>query len=89
MAVCEYSQKGDSFGFFPRDLSRNVPDALYADWQANGVRNIFDYDAKPESQRLRFAVLDVPSGQTGSVDVPAHPAEFTPAPTKAVDLSNT
>jgi VWFA-related protein len=76
MAICEYDPKGENFGFFPRDLSRPVPEALYQGWQSRGIRNIFDYDAKPENRRLRFAVVDVPSGTTGSVDVPAHPRDF-------------
>ena len=80
MAVCEFDPKGDSFAFYPHDLSRTVPDAVYQSWQANGMRNLFEYDAKPESERLRFAVLDVPSGATGSVDVPAHPHDFAALP---------
>ena len=80
MAICEYDAKGDSFQFYPRDLSRPVPDSVYQDWVARGIRNIFDYDAPPNGQRVRFAVLDVPSGATGAVDVPAHPREFAGEP---------
>jgi VWFA-related protein len=90
MAICEYDPKGDRFQFFPHDLSRPVTDAAWQAWQQHGIRNIFDYDAKPENPRLRFAVLDVPSGITGSVDVPAHPRDFgvlpgvlVPAPSRA------
>ena len=80
MAICEFSPKGDSFQFYPHDLSQPATDALFQSWQAHGIRNIFDYAAKPENERLRFAVLDVPSGATGSVDVPAHPREFANIP---------
>ncbi len=80
MAICEFDPAGDSFHFDPQDLSRSVPDELYRGWQAHGIRNIFDYQAKPSDQRLRFAVLDVPSGAIGAVDVPAHPREFAAAP---------
>jgi hypothetical protein len=80
MAICEYDAKGDNFQFFPRDMSRPVTDAVLASWRQHGLRSIFDYDAKPESPRLRFAVLDVPSGTTGSVDVPAHPRDFGSIP---------
>ena len=76
MAICEFDPKGKTFQFFPRGLSQLVSDDLYKTWQGTGIRNIFDYDAKPENQRLRFAVLDVPSGEVGSVDVPAHLREF-------------
>ena len=84
MAVCEYDPKGDTFTFYPRDFSRSVSDAEYQGWQTNGIRNIFDYGAKPESQRLRFAVVDIPTGTTGSVEVPAHPREFGPMPGSVV-----
>ena len=80
MAICEYDPKGDKFDFFPRDLSRPVTDALLQSWQQHGIRSIFDYGAKPENPRLRFAVLDVPTGIVGSVDVPAHPRDFGAIP---------
>src|ERR1019366_2609150 len=83
MAICEYTPNGDSFQIYPRDLSRPVPEAVYQGWKSTGIRNIFDYDAKPENRRLRFAVLDVPSGAVGSVDVPAHPHEFGSMPVAA------
>jgi VWFA-related protein len=80
MAICEFDPKSEAFQFYPRDLSQPATDAIYQGWQAHGIRNIFDYAAKPENQRLRFAVLDVPSGATGSVDVPAHPQAFASVP---------
>jgi len=80
MGICEFDPKGSSFQLSARDLSRPVPDDLYKAYQDHGIRDIFDYAAKPEDQRLRFAVLDVPSGATGSVDVPAHPKEFASVP---------
>ena len=83
MAVCDYDPQGKSFQFFPRDLSMQVTDAVWSKLQERGVRNIFDYGAKAEDNRLRFAVLDVPSGATGSVDVPAHPREFGTLPSEA------
>lgn len=89
MAICEYDAKGDHFDFFPRDLSRPVDDAAVASWQQHGIRDIFDYAAKPENPRLRFAVLDAASGMVGSVDVPAHTRDYgeipgQPAPVQAV-----
>ena len=87
MAICEFDPKGATFEYFPRDLSRTVPDALYEAWKATGIRNIFDYAAKPEDRRLRFAVLDVPSGAIGTVDVPAHPRAFGSVPAGAAPVS--
>jgi hypothetical protein len=83
MAICEFDPKGDKFAFYPRDLSKKISIPTYKAWQRNGIRNIFDYAAKPQDQRLRFAVVDLPSGETGSVDVPAHPSEVGALPPKA------
>lgn len=83
MAICEFDPKGNLFDFYPRDLSAPVPEAQYQAWQTSGIRNIFDYAAKPDDRRLRFAVLDVPSGAIGSVDVPAHPKQFGMIPPPA------
>jgi VWFA-related protein len=83
MAVCEYNPKGDSFQFISRDLSGPVSETEYQRWKASGVGGIFDFDAKPDDRRLRFAVLDVPSGAIGSVDVPAHPHHFRTLPDDA------
>jgi VWFA-related protein len=89
MAICEYDAKGDSFQFFPRDLSGPVSEAAFQGWKSTGLRSIFDYDAKPDDRRLRFAVLDVPSGATGSVDVPAHPHAFGSLPAASAAAGNT
>jgi VWFA-related protein len=83
MAICEFDPEEKSFQFYPQNLSRPVPDAVYQSWQSNGFRNIFNYDAKPDDRRLRFAVLDVTSGAIGSVDVPAHPNAFGASPVAA------
>ena len=88
VAICEYNPKDSAFQYFPRDLSRSVPEEIYLSWQAQGIRNIFDYAAKPENKRLRFAVLDEPSGALGSLDVPAHPREFGSIPGAAAPASN-
>jgi len=87
MAVCEYDPKGTSYQFYPRDLSRPVPEGVYQGWRQNGFRNIFDYQAKPQDQKLRFVVLDVPSGVAGSVDVPAHPRDFGSAPAPSAGVA--
>ena len=84
LAICEYTPKGDSFHLYTRDLSRTVPEPVYDSWKITGVRNLFDYQAKPENQRLRFAVLDVPSGQIGAIDVPAHPQRYGALPAPVV-----
>jgi VWFA-related protein len=88
MAICEFDPEGNSFQFFSRDLSRAVPDDVFRAWQEQGIRSIFDYAAKPDDLRLRFAVLDVPSGEMGSLDVPAHPRKFAMVPAAEVPATS-
>jgi len=73
MAICEYDRTGNSFQIHTRDLSAPILESDYRALQADGIRDVFDYNAKPEAQRLRFAVVDTSTGATGSLDVPAHP----------------
>ncbi len=80
VALCDYNAKEDSFQLFPRNIARPVSDSLYQTWQSTGLRDIFDYSAKQEDRRIRFAVLDVASGATGAVDAPAHPIQFADLP---------
>lgn len=93
MAVCEYSTNGAAFRVHTRDISRAVAEKAARLPQSEVIQNIFDYKAKPDAQRLRFAVLDVSTGLTGTVDVPAHPTEFVsmqmPAPAASARLSTT
>jgi VWFA-related protein len=75
-AVCEYDPKGKTFRVYERDISRAVPEGADHSWQAQDVRNVVVFKAKPESERLRIAVLDAATGMTGALDVPAHPHDF-------------
>jgi VWFA-related protein len=75
-AVCEYDAKGTTFRIYERDISRAVPEGDDHSWQAQDVRNVVVFAAKPETRRLRIAVLDAATGVTGSLDVPAHPHDF-------------
>jgi VWFA-related protein len=76
VAICEFDPSGDKFAFYPRNLSEPITEASLQAMKKYGLRDIFDYQAKPADRRLRFAVVDLPSGETGSVDVPAHPGKF-------------
>jgi VWFA-related protein len=75
-AVCEYSPNGATFRMYGRDISQAAPERDGDSWQAQDVRNVVVFTAKPETRRLRLAVLDVATGVTGSLDVPAHPQDF-------------
>jgi VWFA-related protein len=76
VAICEYDRNNTNFQIHTRDLSRPVSESDYRALQSDGIRNIFNFTAKPETQRLRFAVIDMSTGVTGSLDVPAHPRDF-------------
>jgi VWFA-related protein len=80
MAICEFDPNGGQFEFYSRDLSETQPASAYDSWKQNGIREVFGYLAKPADRRLRFAVVDLPSGETGSVDVLAHPTQFGALP---------
>jgi len=75
-AVCEYDAKGKTFHVYERDISRAVPEGADHSRQAQDVRDVVVFAAKPDAQRLRIAVLDAATGVTGAVDVPAHPHDF-------------
>ncbi|MGA8872181.1 MAG: VWA domain-containing protein [Candidatus Acidiferrales bacterium] len=75
-AVCEYDPKGKTFRIYERDISRAVAEGADHSWQAQDVRNVVVFKAKPDTQRLRIAVLDAATGMTGALDVPAHPQDF-------------
>jgi VWFA-related protein len=75
--VCEYAPKGGAFQIHARDISRSMPLTDAASGPAQDITDVFDYKAKPETKRIRLAVLDVSTGLTGTVDVPAHPRAVT------------
>lgn len=80
LAVCEYSANGAAFRVYTRDISQAATEETGRPSRTEVIQNIFDYQAKPYAKRLRFAVLDVSTGLTGTVDVPAHPTEFASVP---------
>jgi VWFA-related protein len=83
-AVCEYDPKGTTFRIYERDISRAVPEGEDESWQAQDVRNVVVFKAKPDTSRLRIAVLDAATGVTGSLDLPAHPHDFVVALSSSV-----
>ncbi|MGH9715586.1 MAG: VWA domain-containing protein [Candidatus Acidiferrales bacterium] len=73
LAVCEFAPQGGRFRIYTRNLTRTFPERDAEKWQKQDVQSVIDYKSKPETRRLRLAVLDTSTGLTGSVDVPAHP----------------
>lgn len=73
LGVCEFAGRSGQFHIYTRDLTRKFSPRDAEKWQTRDVQSVIDYKAKPETTRLRLAVLDTSTGLTGSVDVPAHP----------------
>lgn len=73
VGVCEFAPRGGRFRIYMHELSKRFPAREAEGWQKQDVDSVIDYKAKPETTRLRLAVLDTATGLTGSVDVPAHP----------------
>ncbi len=73
VGVCEFAPQGGRFHIYTRDLTKNFSERDAEKWQGQDVQSVIDYQAKPETARLRLAVLDTSTGLTGGVDVPAHP----------------
>jgi len=73
LGVCEFATRGGRFHIYTRDLTKKFSPRNAEKWQKQDLQSVVDYKAKPETTRLRLAVLDTSTGLTGSVDVPAHP----------------
>jgi VWFA-related protein len=88
-ATCEFNVSGDSFQFSMQKLVGTASDDLFQKWQAEGLPDFVTLAPNPATHRVRFVVLDVPTGLTGAIDVPVRPEDramkAAPAPTiKAV-----
>ena len=73
VAVCEFAPQGGRFHIFMREMTKKFSEREAQNWQRQDIASVVDYNPKPQTARLRLAVLDTSTGLTGSVDVPAHP----------------
>jgi len=73
LAVCEFAPLGGRFHIFTREMTKKFSERDALSWQKQDIASVIDYNPKPQTARLRLAVLDTSTGLTGSVDVPAHP----------------
>jgi VWFA-related protein len=73
VGVCEFAPREGRFRIYTHDFSKKFVERDGKKWQSQDVASVIDYKARPETTRLRLAVLDTATGLTGSVDVPAHP----------------
>jgi VWFA-related protein len=74
-ATCEFDAKGDSFRFSTQNLAGTVPDETFQKWQAQGIPDFVTLAPNPDTRRVRFAIVDVPTGLTGALDLPVRPEE--------------
>jgi len=79
LGICQFTSKGGSFQFTPRNLTRNVTDATYQVWQKQGFREFVDVPAAVDTRRVRLAVFDERTGLTGAVDIPVRAEDIEKA----------
>lgn len=87
-ATCEFNASGDSFQFATQKLVGTATDETFQKWQTQGIPDFVTLTPNPATRRIRFVVVDVPTGLTGALDVPVLPVEMTmkappPPPTMA------
>ena len=75
-ATCEFDAEGDSFQFSTQKLMGTVSDENFQKWQAQGIPDVVTLAPNPATRRVRFVVLDVPTGLTGALDIPVRPADM-------------
>jgi hypothetical protein len=93
-ATCEFSASGDSFQFATQKLVGTATDEMFQKWQTQGIPDFVTLTPNPATRRIRFVVVDTPTGLTGALDVPVRPADMTmkappppPAPPTAAPIS--
>ncbi|HXW56629.1 MAG TPA: VWA domain-containing protein [Candidatus Cybelea sp.] len=75
MGICVYTEDGSRFGFLPRDITQTLGDVDYAKFQSKGFSTYLDVK-KSGTGHVRVEALDLNSGLTGALDIPAHPENF-------------
>ncbi len=74
-ATCEFDAHGESFQFSTQKMLGTVSDEMFRKWQASGIPDFVTLTPNPATRRVRFVVLDVPTGLTGALDIPIRPGE--------------
>jgi hypothetical protein len=75
-ATCEFDAGGDSYLFSTQKLAGSVSDEIFRKWQAQGIPDFVALAPNPGVRRVRFVVLDVPTGLTGALDIPVRPEDL-------------
>jgi VWFA-related protein len=87
MFTCVYPAKGNSFRFFPRDLTQTFSDAAFLSVQRTGLSGFVEVP-KAGAWRVRIAVIDVSTGLTGALDIPMRAVDFQNAAAADATVAN-
>ena len=88
-ATCEFDAAGNSYQFATQQLAGTASDETLQKWQTQGLPDFVTLSPITAPHRVRFAVVDVPTGLTGAVDVTVRPEDaairpIAPPPPAAV-----
>jgi len=92
VASCVFGSKINSYSFSTQDIDMEVSDDALRSWQSTGIPDRLAVSPAQDTQRVRFVVLDLPSGVSGAVDIPVRPQDIDavkqpPAPAAKVTAS--
>jgi VWFA-related protein len=76
VATCVFGSKMNSYSFSTQDIDMEVSDDALRSWQSTGIPDRLAVSPAQDTQRVRFVVLDLPSGVSGAVDVPIRPQDI-------------
>jgi VWFA-related protein len=80
VATCEFNAKEDSYRFVTQRLAGTASEDVLQKWQTQGLPDFVTLSPVTTPHRVRFVVLDVPTGLTGAVDVPVRPEDMAIQP---------
>ncbi len=79
VATCVFGSKMNSYSFSTQDIDMEVSDDALRSWQSTGIPDRLAVSPAQDTQRVRFVVLDLPSGVSGAVDIPVRPQDIDAA----------
>jgi hypothetical protein len=89
-ATCEFDAAGNSYRFSIQQLAGTASNETLQKWDTQGLPDFVTLSPITTPHRVRFAVVDVPTGLTGAVDVTVRPEDVAirpPAPPPPVAVS--
>lgn len=74
-ATCEFDATGNSYRFATQTLAGTASEDFLQRWQTQGMPDFVTLSPGTTPRHVRFAVLDVPTGLTGAVDIVVRPED--------------